>query len=120
MLPVVSFALLSESISRYSFKYLSIHRRSQLMPRFTILAGIPATITFGSLNSFVTILPQPTMLLSDNFTFLPIFTSLLIHTCLPISILLAKLIGSPSRFVSYAHRYTKCRCPNLTDCHLRY
>lgn len=63
-----------ENNEGYLFKYLLIHLRSQFIPRLTILAGMPAMITFGSLNSFVTILPQPTILLSAIITFLPIFT----------------------------------------------
>ena len=88
-----------ENNDGYLLKYLLIHLRSQFIPRLTILAGMPAMITFGSLNSFVTILPQPTILLSAIFTFLPILLSFPIHTCLPISMHLAKLIGSPFKSV---------------------
>ena len=39
-----------ENNEGYLFKYLLIHLRSQFIPRLTILAGMPAMITFGSLN----------------------------------------------------------------------
>ena len=90
-----------------------MHLRSQFIPLFTIFAGMPANIIFGSLNTLVTILPQPTILLSGIFVFLPIFTSFPTHACLPISILWAKLIGSLFKFVIVCASVHQISMPQL-------
>ena len=60
---------------------------------------MPANIIFGSWNTFVTILPQPTILSLGIFVFLPIFTSFPYPYIFANFYTLSKLIGFPFKFV---------------------